>query len=203
MSLEDHLQPGEEILYRAHITRLTLAPLVVLLATVLGLTAFAWFGLDNAPGAIVGGLAALAVGCVLAWKFFLLRTNEFVVTNYRVIQQTGVLTKRSMDSRLDKINNVEHRQTLWGRIFNYGDVEVDTASETGMTRFPKVARPLEFKKAILGAVEAYRAGRTGAPAAAAGSSGAERLRQLKALFDDGLISREEFEEKRRQVMTEL
>lgn len=204
MSVQDHLQPGEEILYRAHVTRLTLAPLVALLAVALGLTAFSWFGLNNAPGAIVGGVAALAVGCVLAWKLFLLRTNEFMLTNYRVIQQTGVLTKRSVDSRLDKINNVEHRQTLWGRILSYGDVEIDTASESGISHFKKIARPLEFKRAIIAATEAYRSsGRAVAPAAAAGPSGAERLRQLKALFDDGLISKEEYEEKRRQLMVEL
>jgi uncharacterized membrane protein YdbT with pleckstrin-like domain len=204
MSVQDYLQPGEEILYRAHVTRLTLAPLVALLAVALGLTAFSWFGLSNAPGAIVGGLAALAVGGALAWRLFLLRTNEFMLTNYRVIQQTGVLTKRSVDSRLDKINNVEHRQTLWGRILSYGDVEIDTASESGISQFKKIARPLEFKRAIIAATEAYRSsGRAVAPAAAAGPSGAERLRQLKALFDDGLISKEEYEEKRRQLMVEL
>jgi hypothetical protein len=67
-----------------------------------------------------------------------------------------------------------------------------------------VSSPLEFKKTILGTAEAYRSsGRIGAPVVAAGPSGAERLRQLKALFDDGLISKEEFEEKRRQLMVEL
>ncbi|MEA2603750.1 MAG: hypothetical protein QOF89_4742 [Acidobacteriota bacterium] len=203
MSVDNQLQPGEEILYRAHLTRLTQAPLVALLAVVLAFTIFAWFGLNNAPATIVGGVLAVALGVVLAWRFFRLRSYEFVLTNHRVIQQQGILSKRSMDSRLDKINNIEHRQSLWGRLLGYGDVEIDTASETGICRFNNVAHPVEFKRAILTAAEQYRAG-SGVPlTAASGPSGAERLRQLKALLDDGLISQEEFEVKRKELLAQL
>ncbi len=204
MSLEDHLQPGEEILYRAHVTRLSLLPLWTLLALILAAAAFAYFGLDSVPGALAALAAAAVMGLVLAWKLFILRSNEFVVTNFRVIRNTGVLTKQSMDSRLDKINNVEHRQTLWGRLLNFGDVEIDTASETGMALFRNVSHPLELKRAIVTAAEQYRsANRGGYAVAPAGPSGAERLRQLQALFDDGLISHEEYEVKRQQLLSEL
>ncbi len=109
-----------------------------------------------------------------------------------------------MDSRLDKINNVEHRQTLWGRLLNFGNVEIDTASETGTAVFRKISHPLDFKRAIVAAAEQYRsANRGGYVAAPSGPSGAERLRQLQALFDDGLISREEYEAKRQQLLSEL
>jgi hypothetical protein len=81
-------------------------------------------------------------------------------------------------------------------------VEIDTASEHGATRFRDIRRPLELKSAIVGAAEAYRSHRFAPPQAAA-SSGAERLRQLKALFDDGLISAEEFEVKRKKLMEEI
>ena len=202
-SVQDQLQPGEEILYRAHVTRLTQAPLVALLAVVLALTIFAWYGLQSGPAAIAGGLLAVILGLVLAWRLFRLRSYEFVLTHHRVIYQTGILAKSSMDSRLDKINNIELRQTLWGRLLGYGDVEIDTASDTGVCRFADVANPLEFKRAILAAAEQYRAGAFVQPVAAAGPSGAERLRQLKSLFDDGLISREEFEVKRRELLAQL
>ena len=205
MSLQDHLQPGEEILYRAHVTRLTQAPLVALLAVVLAFTIFGWFGLNhNAPAAIAGGLLAVILGLVLAWRLFRLRSYELIVTNHRVILQTGILAKSSMDTRLDKINNIEHRQSLWGRLLNYGDVEIDTASDTGVSRFHNVANPLGLKRTIMVAAEQYRAGVSGGPAVtAAAPSGAERLRQLKALLDDGLISKEEFEVKRRELLAQL
>lgn len=203
MSLQDHLQPGEEILYRAHITRLTLAPLVALLALVLAVAAFAWFGMQSAPGALTALAAAVVVGIVLGWKLLVLRSNEYILTNHRVIRKTGILSQQTMDSRLDKVNNIEHRQSLWGRLLNFGDVEIDTASEVGAEVFHNISRPLGFKVAIATAVEQYRSGGRAALAAPAGPSGAERMRQLKALLDDGLISRDEYEEKRKRLLQEL
>ncbi|MEO6195514.1 MAG: PH domain-containing protein [Thermoanaerobaculia bacterium] len=210
MRIESQLQPGEEILYRAYVTRLTQAPLVAVLAAALVIAAVAWFQFQATSWALPAALAALAVavvaGLIFAWKDFIRRANDYVLTNHRIIQEIGVLSRRSMDSRLDKINNVEHRQTLWGRLLNYGDVEIDTASETGAALFRNISHPLEFKNAILAAAEQYRSGGTSGRmplAAPAGPSGAERMRQLKTLLDDGLISSEEYEAKRRELLTQL
>lgn len=205
MGIEDHLQPGEEILYRAHVTLLSLFPLTAMLVVVVAAGLFLWFGVGSVPGTVVAGAIALVLLLVLGWKYLNLRANQFLVTNHRVIRQTGLLSVSSMDSRLDKINNVEHRQTLWGRLLHYGDVEIDTASEVGKALFLSVSNPLGFKHAIVAAAENYRAGlRPASPTpAASGPSGAERLRQLKALLDDGLISAEEFEAKRRELLSQL
>jgi len=203
MRIESQLQPGEEILYRAYVTRLTQAPLVAVLAAALVIAAVAWFQFQNAPAALVALAVAVIAGLIFAWKDFIRRANDYVLTNHRIIQEIGVLSRRSMDSRLDKINNVEHRQTLWGRLLNYGDVEIDTASETGAALFRSISHPLEFKNAILAAAEQYRGGGRMPLAAPAGPSGAERMRQLKALLDDGLISSEEYEAKRRELLSQL
>ncbi len=203
MRIESQLQPGEEILYRAYVTRLTLAPLVAVLAAALVIAAVSWFQFQNLPGALVGLAVAVVAGLIFAWKDFIRRANDYVLTNHRIIQEIGVLSRRSMDSRLDKINNVEHRQTLWGRLLNYGDVEIDTASETGAALFRKISHPLPFKNAILAAAEQYRGAGRMPLAAPAGPSGAERMRQLKALLDDGLISGEEYEAKRRELLSQL
>jgi uncharacterized membrane protein YdbT with pleckstrin-like domain len=201
--IESQLQPGEEILYRAYVTRLTLAPLVAVVAAGLVIAAVAWFQFQNAPGALVALAVAVVAGLIFAWKDFIRRANDYVLTNHRIIQEIGVLSRRSMDSRLDKINNVEHRQTLWGRLLNYGDVEIDTASETGAALFRNISHPLPFKNAILAAAEQYRGAGRMPLAAPAGPSGAERMRQLKALLDDGLISPEEYEAKRRELLSQL
>ena len=205
MGVEEQLQPGEEVVYRAHVTRISLVPWVLGLVVVVAAGAFAWqfTAGDVATGiSIAVGAVALILLILILWKLLVLRSYEHVLTNRRMIQQIGVFNKRSMDAPLDKVNNVEHWQTLWGRILGYGDVEIDTASEHGATRFKDIARPLEFKSAIVGATESYRSRRF-APAAPAAPSGAERLRQLKALLDDGLISQEEFEVKRRKLVEEI
>jgi uncharacterized membrane protein YdbT with pleckstrin-like domain len=204
MKIENQLQPGEEILYRAYVTRLTLGPWLALAAVALIVAAVLWFKLQHGPAALIAVAVALVAGLVFAWKDFVRRANDYVLTNHRLIQEVGILARRSVDSRLDKINNVEHRQTLWGRLLDFGDVEIDTASERGETVFRNIGHPLAFKNAILAAAEQYRsAGRMPLAAAPAGPSGAERMRQLKTLLDDGLISAEEYEAKRRELLTQL
>ena len=202
MGVEEQVQVGEEVVYRAHVTRISLVPWVagLVLAIVGGVIAS-----QIAPEPwllILAGVLAVALGVTILVKLLILRSYEHVLTNRRIIQQTGILNKRSSDAPLEKVNNVEHLQTLWGRILGYGDVEIDTASEHGCTRFANISRPLEFKNAITAAAEAYRSRRF-APAAPAASSGADRMRQLKALLDDGLISPEEFEIKRRKLLEEI
>lgn len=202
MGVEEQLQPGEEVLYRAHVTRISLVPWIAGLVLVVAGAAVAWLYAPEPALLIAAGALALFLAVMILAKLIILRSYEHVLTNRRMIQQTGVLHKRSMDAPLDKVNNVEHWQTLWGRILGYGDVEIDTASEHGATRFTDIARPLEFKSAIVAATEAYRSRRF-APAASTAPSGAERMRQLKGLLDDGLISQEEFEMKRRKLLEEI
>lgn len=202
MGVEDQLQPGEEIVYRAHVTRISLIPWIAALVLVgaAGIVTYQFAGGEPAI-LIAAGVVCVLLGLVIVAKVLVLRTNEHVLTNRRMIQQTGIFNKRSMDAPLDKVNNVEHWQTLWGRLLGYGDVEIDTASEHGATRFRDISRPLEFKSAIVGAAEAYRTHRFAPPPAA--PTGADRLRQLKALLDDGLISGEEYEAKRKKLLEEM
>lgn len=203
MSIESQLQTGEEILYRARVTRLTLVPWIVLLALALVVAGLAYFQMDSVPGALAALAFAAVVGAVVLWKNFVLNSFDYVLTNHRIVLETGILSRRSMDSRLDKVNNVEHRQSFLGRLFNFGDVEIDTASETGMALFRNISNPLEFKRYILGAAEQYRSVGRMPVMAPTGPSGAERLRELKALLDDGLISPQEYEAKRQQLLQEL
>lgn len=203
MSVDQQLQPGEEVLYRAHPTRVYLIPPLALAALVALGGLVAWQTMEyNLVLPLLAGVVALVLLLVVGWKLVVLRSNEYVLTNRRVVRQWGLLSKTSVDSYLDKLNNVEHRQGLWGRLLGYGDVEVDTASETGTTVFRSIARPLEFKRQVLAASDAYRAGRGFGPAPALPSA-AERMRQLKALLDEGLVSEAEFEAKRRQLLEEM
>ncbi len=204
MGVESQLQPGEEILYRAHVTRIALFPWIAALVIVLAVAAVEFHSTGKVAIAIAGAAVAAILAGITLVKLLILRSYEHILTNRRLIQQTGILRKQSMDAPLDKVNNVEHWQTLWGRILGYGDVEIDTASEHGATRFRSISRPLEFKNAIVGAAEAYRSHRFAPPPVAVSApSGAERLRQLKALLDDGLISGEEYEVKRKKLLEEM
>ena len=84
------------------------------------------------------------------------RSTHYVLTNYRMLVETGLLSKTSTSSQLDKINDVSCTQSVWGRMFGFGDVVLETASEMGATRLASIPNPIEFQKAILDAVARSR-----------------------------------------------
>jgi uncharacterized membrane protein YdbT with pleckstrin-like domain len=97
-------------------------------------------------------LALLAVP-VIWWRIIVWRNHAYVLTNRRIIQMSGVFRKEVVDSLLEKVNDVKTAQSLLGRIFGYGDIEVLTASEQGANLFQTIAGPLQFKVAMLNAKE--------------------------------------------------
>jgi PH (Pleckstrin Homology) domain-containing protein/putative oligomerization/nucleic acid binding protein len=109
-------------------------------------------------GSVLGiGVAALVIGGigVLAWHFLRYINQEYVLTNRRVIQVAGVLNKTSMDSSLEKINDARLSQSIFGRMFGFGDLDILTAAETGIERFRMIRNPVGFKKAMLDAKHEY------------------------------------------------
>lgn len=88
-------------------------------------------------------LASLARD-VLLWK-----RHIYVITNRRIIQMWGIFAKNVSDSSLEKVNDVNLSQSVWGRFFDFGTLEILTASDLGMERYVHVAHPIQFKKALL------------------------------------------------------
>ncbi|GAP20332.1 PH domain-containing protein [Leptolinea tardivitalis] len=77
--------------------------------------------------------------------------RQFIITNRRVIQVSGVVNKNVTDSSLEKVNDVKLSQSFWGRLFDYGDVEILTASELGTNLFHFIGKPVSFKKMMMDA----------------------------------------------------
>ena len=97
----------------------------------------------------LGGLA------FLVWATLRYLNQEYVLTNRRVIEVQGVVNKRSTDSSLEKINDAILTQSIFGRIFGFGDLEVLTASEAGIERFRMIVNPIGFKKGMMDAKHEY------------------------------------------------
>jgi hypothetical protein len=93
----------------------------------------------------VGGIA------VAIWTALRYINQEYVLTNRRVIQVEGVLNRNSTDSSLEKINDAVLTQSIFGRMFDYGDLTVLTASEAGIDKMHMLRKPIAFKKAMLDA----------------------------------------------------
>jgi Bacterial PH domain/Short C-terminal domain len=103
---------------------------------------------------IIGyGVLILVVGGLLylGWQVLRYMNEEFIVTSRRVLQTEGVINKRVVDSSLEKINDAVLSQSLWGRLFGFGDLDVLTASEAGISRLRMLRQADDFKRAMLDA----------------------------------------------------
>lgn len=72
-------------------------------------------------------------------------SDEFVVTNKRVIVKTGIFSRYTLEMNLNKIESVNVDQSIFGRMFGYGTI---TIIGTGGTKesFTDIGRPTEFRK---------------------------------------------------------
>ena len=109
---------------------------------------------QGAPGFGVIIIAVFSI--VFIYTFLDWKTNIFIVTNLRVIHEHGVLSISAKESPLDKINNVSFNQSLFGRIFDYGNVEIQSAAELGGTSMKFLKSPRKLKDNITQKMEDFR-----------------------------------------------
>jgi len=128
--------------------------------------------------------------------------REYIVTNRRVIQISGVFSKNVVDSSLEKVNDVKMSQSFFGRVFDYGDIEILTASETGDNLFKRIGDPIKFKTAMLNAKE-----KLGFDDVGVQEKSAEDVPTLIARLDDlrkkGILSEEEFQKKKAELLAKM
>ena len=92
---------------------------------------------------------------VFIWTALRYINQEYVLTNRRVIQVEGVLNRSATDSSLEKINDAVLSQSIFGRMFDFGDLTVLTASESGIEKMRMLRSPVVFKKKMLDAKHDY------------------------------------------------
>jgi uncharacterized membrane protein YdbT with pleckstrin-like domain len=72
-------------------------------------------------------------------------SDEFGITNKRVIIKTGLISRKTLEMNLNKIESVNVDQSIMGRLLGYGTV---TIIGTGGSRetFEQIADPIQFRK---------------------------------------------------------
>jgi hypothetical protein len=123
------------------------------------------FGDDTLFGSI--GMAAtlitllLGIG-VVAVRWWWWRTQEFIVTNFRLVLAWGVINKSASDSSLEKINDAQLQISWLGRLLDYGRLEVLTAAPIqGADMLNRLHHAKEFKKAMMTAKHDLQSGGDG------------------------------------------
>jgi uncharacterized membrane protein YdbT with pleckstrin-like domain len=79
-------------------------------------------------------------------------SNEYAITNNRIIIKTGLMSVKTYEMNLKKIETVKVEQSLFGRMLNYGNLTIVGTGGTNEIFFT-IARPLEFRKSFHAIVE--------------------------------------------------
>lgn len=226
--VESLLGRGEQILYiaRQHIYVLIVNILaeLTLIAVLVAAGVASNMAFRNNPTAMIGGISisnlilliCIVISIIVLISGFVdfLRWNseQIIITDRRVLQVRGVFNKRVIDSSLEKINDIELRQSFLGRIFNFGTIEILTASGSeGANVMDRIEAPVEFKRMLLEAkhnldrgygyldTDGYAPGRQ-----VGGAIDIQRtLEELARLRDRGILSPEEFEAKKRDLLSRI
>jgi uncharacterized membrane protein YdbT with pleckstrin-like domain len=141
---------------------------------------------------------ALMLHAILVWY-----NREFIVTNRRVIQIFGIINKSVVDSSLEKVNDVKMTQSFLGRLFDYGDVEIMTASELGVNLFKRIGDPVKFKTAMLNAKEKLGFDEMGERAQPDDKSIPALIAELDELRKRGIVTEAEFQQKKTELLAKM
>ncbi|MFA5816117.1 MAG: PH domain-containing protein [Bacteroidales bacterium] len=153
----------------------------------------------------------LVVFSYFIYKIIERNNNIWAVTNLRVIDEYGVFSNNSKESPLDKINNVSYQQSFWGKIFGFGNVQIQTAAEIGSTTYSTVQNPKKLKDSITHMQEEYKGYQIRKQAAELASAiVAEQQNnkmdvptELERLYDlkqRGIITEEEFNTRKTKIL---
>jgi uncharacterized membrane protein YdbT with pleckstrin-like domain len=191
-----------------------------------GLIAGALGMIDTVVGWVTFGAIVIAiVGFV--WSVVQWQTQEYALTNHRVMHVRGVINKQSSDSSLENITDAQISIPWLGRILGFGDLKFMTASEAGIEDLRALRDPIGFKKALMEAktermidintprvttppirTQAPEPGPAPAPAAPAAAPETaddvtRTLASLAALRDSGAITPEEYEAKKTELLDRI
>ena len=89
---------------------------------------------------------------VLFLNWFCIR---FYLTNMRLIEVRGIIGKRTMSIRLRKVQDVTCSFGILGRIFGFGDIEIESAGTFGKIIFDFLPAPQKLKHEIEKAIHDY------------------------------------------------
>jgi uncharacterized membrane protein YdbT with pleckstrin-like domain len=205
--LKSLLGENEQVLFVTHHHWLVLAGeilaetlLSVILVVLVTLIWVLWL-----PNPLVWlGYLLLIIPLISLWRDVLIWKNrEYVVTNRRVIQLAGVFNKSITDSSLDKVNDVKMSQSFLGRMLDYGNIEILTASELGVNKFTYIGRPIQYKTAMLNAKEKLEHAPAEPAATRPSASPADLLAQLDLLRQHGVLTEAEFQAKKAELLKRM
>jgi uncharacterized membrane protein YdbT with pleckstrin-like domain len=198
------LSEGEEIVrqFRPHWRMLFLpfAWTVLFVAAVI----VTWVYMPDSPAWlewvtwVVSGAALIAWLRLAFYPFVSWWFTWYVLTNERLISRRGILARKGLEIPLERINDVQFSQNILERVLRSGDLLIESAGEMGQSRFSDIPAPEEFQSLLYSVREERSKALAGVPAAPEGP--VADLERLAKLYQDGMITEEEYEAQKRKLL---
>jgi uncharacterized membrane protein YdbT with pleckstrin-like domain len=160
--VESNLVAGETLVYQTRLHWIVMLGHMFVGCMLLGLPgalllyyAFTRTGIDTDTLHLMeGGGAVLLVCGVVAILMGMVRRNatEMAVTNRRVVIKTGLVSRKTIEMLLNKVESIEVSETAFGRMLGYGTIVVIGTGGTPEP-FHQVAQPLEFRSQVQQQIE--------------------------------------------------
>ena len=139
--IQNNLQAGEEIKYKADIHWYIFAyPVILLLLS-------AFFSSAQTGLFYYVSILLLLSGLFQLIKRILLKMGaEYVVTNKKVILKSGSLNRDARELVLNKCEGIRINQSFMGRMLGFGSIVVTTGGVTN--KFDFITNPIKFRNEI-------------------------------------------------------
>jgi hypothetical protein len=139
-----------------------------------------------------------------------------VLTSDRVIFRHGIIARKGVEIPLDSINAIHFAQKIWERALGLGDLRVDSASIEGVSEFENIRKPHRVQNEIYMQMEGNENRKfdrvsqginqtlgAQAPPAHPPQTITEQIEQLGQLRDKGVISEDEFQAKKAELLQRM
>ena len=122
-----NLSPGEQVIFEGHPSWRAILGFYlkgILLAAVVGVIA----RLFDVSSATVFLIVLVIVGVTILAGFVKRVATTYTITNRRLNIKRGIVSREIQETRLERVQNVNYRQSVFQRIVQIGDVDFDTAA---------------------------------------------------------------------------
>lgn len=174
---------------------------------------------DMSPAPITWVLMIIGF-LILFCTYLKVVTDEFAITNQRLIIKTGVISRDTLELNLTKVETISVSQGLFGRLFGSGTISVRGTGST-LSTISCIAEPFEFRRIFQQTIgrdipSQINDGYYSKPEVAANpvvkstptatpsnlSDKTAMLYKLKELLDADILSQEEFEAEKKKILNQ-
>lgn len=130
------------------------------------------------------------------------KCREFVVTDKRIIIKYGIISRETKEFRYEKVESCDVSQNIIGRILQFGSIIILGVGGSG-NREHYVKDPFAFRQYIIDKIcndKVSIATVKESPSRENQRDSITELKEYKKLLDEGILTQEEFDKKKQEIL---